>query len=255
MKLKIMSYNVLCYGRDGFFWTDRKDMVTDILNREHPDSFGLQESHYDWMKVVCAAMPDYAYVGAGRDDGKTDGEFSPVFYLKDKFELLDSGTFWLSETPDRVSRGWDGVCRRVCSWAKLKDKESGSVYVHMNTHLDHRGPVARTNGLAQLLDFAERFSEPVVLTGDFNFEEGCELYKQMTSGLLRDSKYAAKEILSEGVTYTGFYPLIKDNDPPQIIDYINVSDGIKVDTYRVIDDKPNGKFPSDHYPVEAEIEI
>lgn len=254
MDLKIMTFNVLCYGPDEMFWLDRKGMVTDILRENKPDSFGLQESHYDWMKAVCEALPEYAYVGAGRDDGKNGGEFSPVFYLKDKYDVVDSGTFWLSETPDTPSFGWDAACRRVCSWAKLKEKESGKEYVHINTHLDHKGPEARTKGLQQVIDHAAKFDVPVVCTGDFNFTEGCDLYKQMVSGCLADSKYTAEDTMSN-VTFNAFYPIIEDKGVPGIIDYISFTKGIKVKKYQVILDKPNGKFPSDHYPVMAIAEI
>lgn len=254
MDIKIISFNVLCYGPDNMFWKDRKGMVTDILRKNMPDSFGLQESHYEWMQAVCEALPEYDYVGVGRDDGANGGEFSPVFYLKDKYDVVDSGTFWLSETPDTPSFGWDAVCRRVCSWAKLKDKKSGSVYVHINTHLDHRGALARTNGLQMILDHAEKFEEPVVCTGDFNFKEGCELYKQMTSGCLADSKYTAEDTMSN-VTFNAFYPLIMKDEAPMIIDYVNFTKGVKVKKYEVITEKPDGKFPSDHYPVMAIAEI
>lgn len=254
MEIKIMTFNVLCYGPEGMCWTDRKGMVTDIIRKNMPDSFGLQESHYDWMKAVSAALPEYEYVGVARDDGNKGGEFSPVFYLKDKYELLDSGTFWLSETPDTPSYGWDAVCRRVCSWAKLREKKSGKVYVHINTHLDHIGPNARTNGLQMILDHAAKFSEPVVCTGDFNFSEGCELYKQLTSGCLKDAKYAAEDTMSN-ITFNAFYPIIEDKGTPAIIDFVNFSKDVDVKTYKVITDKPDGKFPSDHYPVIATAEI
>lgn len=255
MKLKIMSYNILCYGPDNMDWTIRHPMVTDLIRREQPDSFGVQEAHFDWMQTLSASLPEYDYVGVGREDGKNEGEFSAVFYLKNKFTVVDSGTFWLSETPDVAgSKGWDGACHRVCSWAKLKEKESGEIYVHMNTHLDHRGDEARTKGLQLLLDFAKDISEKIVLTGDFNFFEGCDLYKQMTSGRLVDSKFVAADTM-DSVTYNAFYPLLNDKDDPAVIDFINVSDDIKVNKYRVLTDRPDGKFPSDHYPVMAEIEI
>ena len=254
MDIKVISFNILCGGPEGKYWTDRKDMVTSFLGSEHPDSFGVQEAHINWMNTLRAALPEYAFVGVGRDDGKEDGEFSPVFYLKDKYEVVDSGTFWLSETPDTPSYGWDAACRRVCSYAKLREKSTGCIYVHMNTHLDHRGQAARVNGLQLVLDKAAEFAEPVVCTGDFNFEEGCDLYKQMTSGKLQDSKFAADETMNS-FTFNAFLPDIKKDDPPAIIDYINISRDIKAKKYSVCTDKPGGKFPSDHFPVIAELTI
>ncbi len=253
MELKIMSYNLLCYGPDEFDWTLRRDMVIDIIKKEKPDSFGVQEAHYEWMQVLDNALDDYAYAGIGREGG-TEGEFSAVFYLKDKFDLVDSGTFWLSENPEVPAKGWDAVCYRICTWAKLRDKNSGEVYVHMNTHLDHIGPVARTKGLQLILDYAENFTEPAVLTGDFNFFEGCDLYKQMTSGKFIDSKYATDNNMDH-YTFNAFYPLMNKKEELAIIDFVNVTKDIKVNSYKVITDKPDGKFPSDHFPVVAEIEI
>lgn len=255
MNLKVMSYNILCYGPEQYDWTLRHPMVTDLIKSHMPDSFGVQEAHYDWMQTLSASLPEYDYVGVGREDGDKEGEFSAVFYLKDKFSVLDSGTFWLSETPEVAgSKGWDGVCHRICSWAKLCEKESGKVYIHMNTHLDHIGPVARTKGLQLLLDFSEKFNEPAVLTGDFNFPEGCDLYKQMVSGNFVDSKHVADDTM-EHYTYNAFYPLLNDEDDPEIIDFVNVTKDIKVKKYRVLTDRPDGRFPSDHFPVIAEIEI
>ena len=249
MKLKIISYNVLCYGRDGFFWTGRKDMVTGILNREHPDSFGLQESHYDWMKTVCAAMPDYAYVGAGRDDGKKDGEFSPVFYLKDKFELLDSGTFWLSETPDEMSKDWGAACYRICSYAILRDKATLKEFVVFNTHLDHVSDEARINGIGVVLDKISEFGEkPAILMGDLNAEESSETYKSATQSFL-DVKYETQNTMTS-CTYQNWGKSLNRN----CIDYVLISKtGFTVNSYKVARDTYDGVYPSDHFPLSVSL--
>ena len=120
--MKVLSYNVLCYGCENHSWFDRKNDVVAIVRERKPDIFGLQEAHWDWMQVFINCFPEYNYVGVGRDDGKKEGEFSPVFYRKDKFDLLDSGHFWISETPDKPSFGWDARCIRIASYAKLLDK-------------------------------------------------------------------------------------------------------------------------------------
>ena len=98
--MKVLSFNVLCYGCDGHGWPERKDDVIEVTRRNMPDVFGIQEAHIDWMNIFIKGMPEYDYVGVGRDDGKEEGEFSPVFYRRDKFDLLDKGWFWISETPD-----------------------------------------------------------------------------------------------------------------------------------------------------------
>lgn len=143
---RIMSFNVLCYGREPHFWTLRAPLVCRLIRETLPDSFGVQEAHIDWINALTEGLPEYDYVGVGRNDGKEDGEFAAVFYLKDKFTASDSGSFWLSETPDKPSLGWDGACIRIATYVRLTEKSTGREYVHFNTHLDHVGREAQVNG-------------------------------------------------------------------------------------------------------------
>ena len=247
--MRVMSFNVLC--RD---WAPRVQPVTDVIRAYAPDVFGLQEAHADWMDAVCAAFPDYAYVGVGRNDGKREGEFSPVFYRKDRFSLLDSGSFWLSETPDVPGKGWDAACIRICSWAKLEDKTNGKSFAAMNTHLDHRGPVAAENGMALILSRAAQFGElPVLLTGDFNSFPDSAPYRRAISSGFSDARDIAP-VRDDLYTFHNFGDP-NDNAFQKIIDYIFVKNCKSVESFRVVTDRPDGFLPSDHYPVFAAVNI
>ncbi len=250
--MNIMSFNVLCYGCDGHSWLDRDADVIATVRKYMPDIFGIQEAHIGWMGIFRESMDEYDFVGVGRDDGKDEGEFSPVFYKKDKFTLVDKGWFWISETPDVPSRSWNTACTRIASWAKLTENESGKTFVAMNTHLDHRSEEARKNGVRLINEFAAKLDCPVVITGDFNISEGTDCYVDMVEGgIFRDSKFVAEETEN----YPTFHPYFHHNEPEDVIDFIFISDGFTAKSYRVIKDKPNGAFPSDHCPIMSEISI
>ena len=147
--IKLISYNLrTSHGKDGDnVWMKRRHATPEMIRREAPDVFGVQEGLIDQLHYIDTECPQYARVGVGRDDGAEKGEFMAVYYLRDRFELLDSGTFWLSETPDKVSRGWDGACNRTVTWVELKDRKSGKEFFYFNTHLDHKGKAAREEGV------------------------------------------------------------------------------------------------------------
>ena len=134
-------------------WKYRKDRVCEFIREKQPDVLGMQEVLHHQLEDLLAGLPDYAYVGVGREDGKTQGEYAPVFYRKDKYDLLDSNTFWLSEHPDSVGKlGWDAACTRVATWAKLKEKSTGKEFLMVNTHFDHVGTEARRNSALLIID-------------------------------------------------------------------------------------------------------
>ena len=247
--MNVMSFNVLC--RD---WAPRVPLVTEVIRAYSPDVFGLQEAHADWMDAVCAAFPDYDYVGVGRNDGKREGEFSPVFYRKDRFTPLDSGSFWLSETPDVPGKGWDAACIRICSWAKLEDKTNGKRFAAMDTHLDHRGVVAAEQGTALILERAAKFGTlPVLLMGDFNARPDSAPYRRATDAGFLDAR-ALSPIRDERFTFHNFGDP-NDKAFETVIDYIFVKNCKSVDAFRVIIDRVDGQLPSDHYPVFARVNI
>ena len=148
--LNVASYNIRMHSKvdykNGDGWTSRRDIMCDLVAFSAFDIFGAQEVCHDQLEDMLSRLPDYGYIGVARDDGKTKGEYSPVFYRKERFEVLESGTFWLSETPNEVSFGWDAACRRVCSYGYFKDKLTKKKFWFFNTHMDHKGKVARVEG-------------------------------------------------------------------------------------------------------------
>ena len=246
---RIMSFNIRCleYNR-------REQLVPALIEAYSPDSAGLQECTYQWYENLTENLEDYAFVGVGRDTGdlsKDCGEISAIIYKKTKYNLIDSGTFWLSETPDEVSRGWDGACNRICTWVVLENKETGERYAHVNTHLDHMGKEARINGVELVKQKALSYDIPTVVTGDFNFDKGSDLYNALVTGGLKDTQDIAADTMY-GKTYHGYNGGTL-GDP---IDFICVNDKITdVRTYKIIRDKYNLNYTSDHYPIYSDMVI
>lgn len=246
---RIMSFNLRCTGSGDESRAARAPYAAELINEYAPDSFGVQEANLAWIVQLCSRLPDYTYVGAGRFDGMLAGELSAVFYNKNVLKLVDSGTFWLSSTPEKPSRGWDAQLRRVCTWAVLENKETGEQYAHLNTHFDHIGFIARLKSAELIKQKAAEFDIPVVVTGDFNFKEGSYVYNKMTDSLLSDSKFLAEDSM-DSITYHDYDP---SSPLSKIIDFIFVNEKADPVTYRVITDKPDGYFVSDHYPIYADL--
>lgn len=246
---RIMSFNVRCNEYEA-----RKNVVPAVIEAYAPDSAGLQECTYQWYVRLTDELEDYAFVGVGRDTGdlsKDCGEISAVIYRKDKYDLVDSGTFWLSETPDEVSRGWDGACNRICTWVVLQNKETGLKYAHVNTHLDHMGKQARTNGVELVKEKALSFDIPTVVTGDFNFDKGTDLYNQLVTGGLTDTQEMAPDTMT-GKTYHAYSGGIAGKP----IDFICVNGKITdVSVYKILREKYEGTFISDHYPIYSDMKF
>ena len=251
--MRIMSFNVLCGGAGVRDWPARSPLVVRAIYKADPDTFGVQEAHLGWMNVLRACLPAYDYVGVGREDGKEDGEFSAVFYKKEKYELLDSGNFWLSETPEKPGKGWDAACVRICSWAKLRKKETGKEFVHLNTHLDHVGRVAMQKGAQLVAERGARIAgdAPAFFTGDFNVTPESEPCRAVKDGGFADCRDIADKT-DPGITYHAFDP---ENYPGSVIDYVFCRGDVKVKKFAVIRDKIDGELPSDHFPVYADVEF
>ena len=250
--MRIMSFNIRCANVGKDTWEDRIGIVSQTMLESEADSIGVQEATPEWMATLKETVGEkYAYVGVGRDDGDNEGEYSAVFYLKDKYEVVDSDTFWLSETPDKPSFGWDAACRRVCTWVQLKDKETGKQYVHMNTHFDHVGISARKNSVEMIIDKAKTFTDiPVVFTADMNVVQGSTNYNQFVdSGYFRDTKFAAPDSMN----YCTYHDTKPDMHKDDVIDYVMINDGFDALTYRVVTEGVDGRFVSDHYPIYADI--
>ena len=241
--VRIMSFNV----RDGEF--DREEIVPQVVADYMPDSVGFQECEGTWYLTLKTYLPDYKIVGVGRWTGiRQLGESTAIMYRKDKYRLVDWGTFWLSETPYLVSKGWDANYPRTCTWAILQNKTTGEKYAHFNTHLDNGGAQAREEGLKLILKKISELDMPVVLTGDFNFTKGTALYRQLTTDLSDVSAIAA--VADSGGTAHGYGGGI--GTAP--IDFICVNDKISsVKTYKIIREKYNDRYVSDHYPIYADM--
>lgn len=242
--LTAMSFNIL-YKMDD---KARIERVHQIIKNYLPDTFGVQEATPQWMKLLSKEFGElYDFVGEGRDGGDS-GEYSAVFYNKTKFELLDSGTKWLSGTPDRVSKVPESSLNRVFTYALLKRQADGLEIMAVNTHFDHTSDTARERQAEVLRDFLLEYTDkyPVILTGDFNTTSGTKAYKTVLAGGVTDAMDISEETL-QGATFTSF------GSANSVIDFVFVTeDTITVRDYRVCNEKIDGNFPSDHHPVLIE---
>ena len=276
------SYNIRMHSKvdykNGDGWTERREVMCDLLAFTAFDIFGAQEVCRDELEYMLSRLPEYDFIGVARDDGKTKGEYSPVFYRRDRFELLDSGTFWLSETPEEVSFGWDAVCRRVCSWGYFKDKQTKKKFWFFNTHMDHKGKVARVEGAKLVISRIKQMcgkGARVILTGDFNVAQDSPAYKTFAqSGVLTDAFEAAPIKFAPSGTFNSFKVA---NHTNRRIDHVFTSE-VDVLRYGVLTfhywSNNNGTestlkdapaeikaehrgvhLPSDHYPVQIIVEL
>lgn len=232
-------------------WPNRKEMVKGLIRFHDFDIFGTQEGFKHMLDGV-AELEGYAYIGVGRDNGEEAGEHSAIFYKTGRFELLDKGNFWFSETPDVPGKGWDATCcNRICSWGKFRDRESGKLFYFFNSHYDHQGKVARRESSKLLLARIRQIAGPdatVIATGDFNALPTDEPIVTLASdGLLSDA-YTLSEQPPYGTegTHNSFR---LDAEMKGRIDYIWVTKGVEVKKYGVLNDMQYGRFPSDHFPV------
>jgi endonuclease/exonuclease/phosphatase family metal-dependent hydrolase len=255
--IKVISYNIrLSTKSDGDnWWENRKQASINMINEEKPTIFGLQEALPVQVEYLAENLPEYAYIGVGRDDGKQKGEFMAIFYRKDEVELLDGGTFWLSETPEKPSRGWDAACFRSCTWTKLKMKSNGKIFAYLNTHLDHVGKEARKEGLALIAKRAQEIVSddmPVFLTADFNAVTSNPIFEPVKA-IMKDAREVAPE--TDRRATINFYQPGNEDKADWIIDHIFFR-GATPKTFKVLRDKDYGApYISDHYPVVLEAEI
>lgn len=263
--IKVMSYNVR-YGtaKDGKnSWDNRKEATPAMLEEVRPDIFGVQEALDFQIQYITESCPRYKAVGVGREDGVSKGEHMSIFYNTETISLEKWGTYWLSETPDVPSKGWDAACMRTATWALLREKHTGRQFFYVNTHLDHRGVVARKEGLALL---HRRISEmnpdnlPMILTGDFNIlpdnpglEDIDKLMKSARNSCLEGDTFGSYNGWGQNGKFKDAPSLEKKNvDYLLPIDYIYYSGFDECTEFRVITKPYAGKpFISDHYPVCA----
>lgn len=263
---------------DGNGWEQRKTVIAGMINFEQPDIFGTQEALHGQVVDMLKLLPDYDYVGVGRDDGIEDGEYSAIFYNKNRFKLLRSGNFWLTDKDiTKPSLGWDAACVRICSWGEFKDRESRLRFFFFNLHMDHVGIVARREAARLVMRQISEITggkAPAILTGDFNVDQTNEIYSIFTnSGLLHDSYATATYRFAENGTFCDFKSDVKSDSR---IDHVFLTSQFAADAYGVLtnaywteigsDENTSSqapdeinfrkcvrRVPSDHYPVFVRI--
>jgi endonuclease/exonuclease/phosphatase family metal-dependent hydrolase len=255
--LKLMTYNIrLNTSSDGInAWPNRKDFVSSQIIFYRPDIFGIQEAMPEQVKDLDSLLSDYNHFGKARE-GLNKGEASSIFFLKERFNVFSEGTFWLSETPDTISKGWDAACHRVCSYGLFFDKINKNFIWVFNTHLDHMGELARTNGLNLILSKINELNTnkyPVAFMGDLNSGPDTDRIKSLKSKMYDCRDITFSKPFGPYGTFNGFNFCAKSEE---LIDYIFLSDKIqyKVKKYAVLTDNFDLKYPSDHFPVYVELE-
>ena len=279
-QMLVGSYNIRYKnGGDsisGNVWAKRCQVICDQVNFMSPDIFGAQEVLCGQLNDMLSQLDGYDYIGVGRDDGKTAGEYAAIFYKTDRLRLLDHGDFWLSETPDRPGLGWDAACVRICSWGcfAAQTASNDEAFYFFNLHMDHVGVTARREGAKLIVRKIREIAQgaPVIVTGDFNVDQNDEIYSIFTtSGLLKDSYLATRLRFAENGTFNSFDSNLFTESR---IDHVFVSPSTVVDSYGVLTNSywlPNNesakqvkghdapqeidfskysrRLPSDHYPV------
>ena len=261
--LNAMTWNIRYNNPDDGVnaWPNRKDWVAEIIIKNKVDIAGFQEVLVGQLEDLKVRLPEMDVYGVGRDDGKNAGEFTPIFFRKDRFELVEKSTFWLSPTPDKTaSKGWDAALPRIASWVKLKDRQTGASFYVMNTHFDHRGTQARAESAALLLKhLREEFVDhAVILTGDLNTTPDSPPYNTLigkgtqTSPVYLDAyEHSAQKPEGPESTWNGFEAIV----PHRRIDFVFTTKSVRVERFQTLDDQRESRFPSDHLPVVAELEL
>jgi endonuclease/exonuclease/phosphatase family metal-dependent hydrolase len=251
--LRVMTYNIRFDNpADGVNnWDGRKQKVYDLLRKHNPDVLGVQEALHHQLEDIVKNLGDYTYVGVGRDDGKKKGEYSAILLKKDRFEVIDTKTFWLSEQPETPgSKSWDAAITRVATWAMVNDKVFNRKYLIVNTHFDHIGKQARKKSAELLKQKASElaFEVPMIITGDFNCTRDEEPYQVMTNNELID-------IVDPASNTAGTYCTFDVGKECRAIDYIFLTSEWQADAYTVVQDNDGKYYPSDHLPVMINLSL
>lgn len=259
--VRAMTFNIrLDLASDGpNAWSYRQDLVVQTIAYLAPDVLGMQEVLLNQKRDLEAGLPGYTFAGVARDDGATKGEFSPLAWKTVRWTALESGTFWLSPTPDVPGKGWDAAYPRIATWALLQDRRTGERVRVLNTHFDHVGEEARRESAAQIAAWAQRhraLGEAIIVMGDFNAASSSApmqiLANRTRSGLADTRGIAQAPPFGPTGTFTGFEITNNSAEP---IDHILVSDQFTVSGHATITQQWGGRLPSDHYPVVADLEL
>ncbi|VBB46410.1 Endonuclease/exonuclease/phosphatase family protein [uncultured Paludibacter sp.] len=262
--INVMTFNIRLDVKSDSLngWQYRKERVAKTVLLNNVDIVGMQEVLHNQLMDIEKALPDYTWIGVGREDGMEAGEYSPIFYNHNKFSEVGSGYFWLSKTPmEAGSKGWDAACTRIATWAKLKDISTGTIFFVLNTHFDHIGEVARRESAKLILEkvnlYTQKKKYPIIVMGDFNSNAQSEAYKTLTDTsnplYLTDTRMLATKVNGPSWTFHNFgRQPVKER---QMIDYIFVNNGIKVLSFDVIDGTQTKEYPSDHNAVMVKVEF
>jgi endonuclease/exonuclease/phosphatase family metal-dependent hydrolase len=261
ISLNVLTYNIRLVnpGDAPNTWNARKENVFSVMREAKPDVFGLQEAVYEQVVDMQNAFAEYKRIGVGRDDGKEAGEYSPVFFNAEKYTMLNSGTFWLSQTPSVPgSRGWDAACNRVVSWGQFKENKTEIVFFIFCTHFDHMGEIARQKSAHLILHAVDSLAgnKPAIVLGDFNSTPDSEPFHIITDKTspmhLTDAKAISKYNSGPKYTFTGFRV---GAQPGTRIDYIFVKNSVQAVSFTVNETNNGDYYPSDHLPVSAVLKI
>ena len=255
---KMMTYNIRYDNQnDGENqWSKRKEFLCDQIAFYSPDILGIQEGLHHQVKYIDSTFSNYNFVGIGRDDGKKKGEYSAIFFNKKKFKVIKESTFWLSQTPAKISVGWDASMERICTYVLLKNKITKQRFWVFNTHFDHIGEKARTESAKLILNKIKQLNQnnlPLLLMGDFNLKETSDPIRFLSKELYDSKTNCLSKPFGPVGTYNGFR---FDQPVTDRIDYIFTSKkNIQINKYAVLSDSKDLKYPSDHLPVYVEIEF
>lgn len=254
--LTVATYNLRLFTNSdtGNLWVNRAPIVAELIRYHDFDIVGTQEGYQNQLDDIIKILPEYQRSGAGRDDGKDKGEHSAILFKKDKFKLLNNGDFWLSQTPEKPSLGWDATCcNRICSWVYLQDIKSKRRFYFFNAHYDHQGNIAREESSKLIMQRIKSVAgnEPVVLTGDFNGDRNSTWYQRIAnSGWLKDTYTQVKYPYANNGSFNSFGSNLKSDE---VIDHIFTTINFKVLRWGLLTDSYHGKYPSDHFPITAQI--
>lgn len=250
-EITIVSSNVRCWSPTDFFkksWFYRAGLLFETLKEQEPDIIGFQEVTKVHYKYLCEKFRGYENVITYRDDSPLS-EGCPIFYSTSRFECLDSGSFWLSKTPEVKSKDWGSACYRICSYVILKQKSDSKKLLVFNTHLDHISDEARINGINVVLQKISEFGNiPSIIMGDFNADEQSSTYAAAINSF-NDAKYLTSNP-DKSATFQKFGKEL-DNEN---IDYFMISkSGIEVKDYQIIKKTYDNVYPSDHFPIKTDL--
>lgn len=258
--LQVLSFNIRYdNAEDGINrWDNRKDRVANLIVERNADLVGAQEVLHHQLEDLQARLPEYGSIGVGRTDGKAEGEYAAIFYRKSRFEVQETGNFWLSPTPDVVgSRGWDAHLERIVTWAKFVDNTTGNRFLFVNTHFDHAGETARRESVALLLHRIDSLSQgiPVILTGDFNADYYSDVVRKIinvqTPHRLIHSRMVAEAVNGPAWSFH-YFGRVPIGERP-LIDHVFITPHWTVMSYSVLAEPEGKRYYSDHCAVWVQL--